>query len=103
MKSEYGNIRVNLRNAQFPLIVQLTDDIGRVAYEQYTSSSPVIDFTDIAPKQYSLRVIFDTNKNGKYDPGNFLLGLQPERVSYSPKIDEVRANFDQIIEFNLLD
>lgn len=103
MKSEYGNIRVNLRNAKFPLIVQLTDDKGKVVYERYASSSPLVDFTDVLPKQYSLRVVFDTNKNGKYDPGNFLLGLQPERVSYAPKIDEVRSNFDQIIEFNLLD
>jgi hypothetical protein len=72
-------------------------------YEKYTNSSPVVDFTDVVPKQYKLRVIFDTNENRKYDPGDFLKGVQPERVSYAPKIDEVRANFDLIVEFNLLD
>jgi uncharacterized protein (DUF2141 family) len=103
MKSEYGNIRVNLRNAKFPLIVQLCNTNGLVLYEKYTTSSPVVDFTDVVPKQYKLRVIFDTNENRKYDPGDFLRGVQPERVSYAPKIDEVRANFDLIVEFNLLD
>ncbi|WP_400076279.1 Ig-like domain-containing protein [Winogradskyella sp. R77965] len=103
MKSEYGNIRVNLRNAQLPLIVQLVNDRGVVLYEKYATESPVVDFTDLSPRQYALRVIYDTNGNGKYDTGNYLLGIQPERVSYSPLIDETRSNFDQIIEFILLD
>ncbi|MAX71577.1 MAG: hypothetical protein CMC76_10855 [Flavobacteriaceae bacterium] len=102
MKSEYGNIRVNLRNATFPLIVQLTNDKGEVFYEKYTAESPVVDFTNLPPKLYKLRVIHDTNGNGKYDTGNYLLGIQPERVSYSPPIEEVRSNFDFIIEFELL-
>ena len=103
MKSEYGNIRVNLRNAKLPLIVQLVDQNGEVLYERYAKDSPVVDFTDLEPKQYGLRAIFDANANGKYDTGNFLLGLQPERVSYSKPIDPVRASFDFVIEFILLD
>ncbi|WP_299524937.1 Ig-like domain-containing protein [Winogradskyella sp.] len=102
-KSEYGNIRVNLINAKFPLIVQLVNDKGDVLYEEYATESPVVDFFDLLPKTYALRVIYDTNGNGKYDSGNYLLGIQPERVSYAPKIDEVRASFDNIIEFTLLD
>ncbi|WP_426432212.1 Ig-like domain-containing protein [Winogradskyella sp. HB-48] len=105
MKSEYGNIRVNLINAKFPLIVQLVNNRGEVEYERYTTESPVVDFTDLVPKLYDLRVIYDTNGNGKYDTGNYLLGIQPERVSYMPssQLDEVRASFDFIYEFTLLD
>ncbi|WP_299366049.1 Ig-like domain-containing protein [Winogradskyella sp.] len=102
-KSEYGNIRVNLINAKFPLIVQLVNEKGEVQYEQYATTSPIVDFFDLLPKTYDLRVIYDTNGNGKYDAGNYLLGIQPERVSYAPQIDEVRASFDNIIEFTLLD
>jgi hypothetical protein len=103
MKSEYGNIRVNLRNAKLPLIVQLVDQNGVVLYERYAKDSPVVDFRDLAPKQYGLRAIFDANGNGKYDTGNYLLGIQPERVSYSKPIDPVRASFDFVIEFTFLD
>lgn len=103
LKSDYGNIRVNIRNAKFPLIVQLVNDKGDVLYERYAKDSPVVDFTNLEPKPYSLRVIYDTNGNGKYDTGNYLLGIQPERVSYSPPIEEVRASFDFIIDFTLLD
>ena len=105
MKSEYGNLRVQLKNAEFPLIVQLVNDQGIVIYERYTTNSPIVDFTDIAPRKYGLRVIYDTNGNGKFDTGNFLLGIQPERVSYAPTedVEEIRASFDFIIDFTLLD
>ncbi|WP_296384544.1 Ig-like domain-containing protein [Winogradskyella sp.] len=101
--SEYGNIRVNLRNAKFPMIIQLVDSRGEVLYERYTTESPVVDFTNLLPKQYALRAIFDANGNGKFDTGNYLFGIQPERVSYSPPIEEVRQSFDFIIDFTLLD
>ncbi|MFC3876534.1 Ig-like domain-containing domain [Winogradskyella maritima] len=102
-KSELGNIRVSLINAKLPLIVQLTDEQGKVLYEKYAETSPVVDFTNIEPKQYQLRVIFDENKNGKYDPGSFLLNTQPERTSYHPVLEDtnVRANFDYNISLTL--
>lgn len=103
LKSEYGNVRVTLKNAKFPMIVQLVNDQGVVLYERYTTESPIVDFRDLSPRQYALRVIYDTNGNGIYDTGNYLLGVQPERVSYSPTIDEIRSNFDNIIDFILLD
>lgn len=102
-KSDYGNMRVNLVNAKFPLIVQLLDDNGKVLYERYTTESTSVDFTDIEPKQYSLRAIFDTNGNRKFDSGDYLKQRQPERISYSKPIDPVRANFDVITELTFLE
>ncbi|MGJ8548142.1 Ig-like domain-containing protein [Winogradskyella wichelsiae] len=104
LKSDYGNIRVNLINAKFPMIVQLVNEKGDVLYERYTTESPIVDFTNLVPRKYKLRAIFDANKNEKYDTGNFLLGIQPEHVSYpKDELDDVRANFDFVIEFKLLD
>lgn len=102
-KSDYGNIRVRLINVKYPLIVQLVDDKGLVAYEKYTTDSNSVDFNDLVPRQYYLRAIYDANGNEKYDPGNFLKQQQPERVSYAQDIDPVRANFDFIIDFILKD
>ena len=50
MKSEYGNVRVRLINAKFPLIVQMVNNKGEVEYERYTTESPVVDFTNVVPK-----------------------------------------------------
>ncbi|WP_179353022.1 Ig-like domain-containing protein [Winogradskyella vidalii] len=103
LKSEYGSIRVSLKNAKLPLIVQLINNKGEVLYEHYAKDSPVVDFINLTPRLYSLRAIFDTNENGKYDTGNYLLGIQPERVAYFPEEVEVRAGWDYPTEFILLD
>lgn len=103
MKSDYGNLRVTLKNAKFPLIVQLVNDKGVVLYEHYSKESSIIDFRDLSPRVYSLRVVYDSNGNGIYDTGNYLLGIQPERVSYAPNIEEVRSGWNNNEEFTLLD
>lgn len=100
-QSDYGNIRVHLRNAVYPIILQLVDQKGEVVAEKYTFKSEPVDFLDVNPGKYDLRAIFDTNGNRKYDTGNYLLKLQPERVSYYPELDEVRAYYDQVVEFIL--
>jgi uncharacterized protein (DUF2141 family) len=93
-KSDFGNMRVNLINVKFPHIVQLVDGKGDVQYEQYADQFPTVDFTNIIPKKYYIRVIFDSNKNKKFDTGNYLRKQQPERISYHPEAVDVRANFD---------
>jgi uncharacterized protein (DUF2141 family) len=102
-KSDFGNIRVNLINAKFPLIVQLVDDTGEVLYEQYAEEYPIVDFSDINPKKYYIRAIFDVNKNKVFDTGNYLKKRQAERVSYYPDAIDVRPNFDYIETFTLKD
>lgn len=103
LKSNYGNIRINLQNAKLPLIVQLVDDRSEVKYERIATDSPVVDFNDLQPRVYYLRAIYDANGNNIYDTGNYLTQLQPERVSYLQEPIEVRANFDFVIDFLLLD
>jgi len=100
--ADYSNLRVTLRNAKYPLILQLTNEKGDVKYEQFADEPTVFDFRTIDPVNYYLRVIFDTNGNQKWDSGNYLEQLQPERISYYPKlIEETRANWDPVIEFIL--
>ncbi|MCX7551068.1 Ig-like domain-containing protein [Xanthomarina sp. F2636L] len=99
---EYGNVRVNLKNARYPVIVQLTDEKGEVKVEKYSKKSEPIDFKYVTPNEYYLRVIHDANKNKKYDSGNYLKKQQPEKISYLSEKQEVRSNFDYTIDFTLL-
>ena len=101
--SDYGNIRVDLRNAKYPIIIQFVTSNGDVEEEQIVKGPGPIDFKHINPGIYFLRAIFDTNDNGKYDSGNFLKKIQPERVSYADEPVEVRANWEEITEFILED
>ena len=100
--ADFSNLRVTLINAKYPLIIQLTDEKGVVKYEQYSTKNNVFDFRYINPVNYYLRVVHDVNGNKKWDTGNYLKKIQPEHISYYPKlIDETRANWDPIIEFTL--
>jgi hypothetical protein len=101
--SSYGNLRLSLKNAKYPVVVQIVSATGAVEAEQFIEASQPIDFIHLNPGKYFLRAVFDTNNNGRYDAGNFLLKTQPERVSYAKEILEVRAGWDAIEEFVLED
>lgn len=100
---DYGNVRVVLQNAKYPVIVQLTDDKGDVKKELYATEPKPLEFININASKYNLRVIFDTNGNGAYDSGNFLKAQQPERISYYPDKLDVRSGWDLEQEFTLKD
>ncbi len=100
---DYGAIRVNLVNAVYPMLIQLTNDKNEVKAELYATEAQPLDFQFLEPGTYYLRAVFDTNGNKKYDTGNFLLQQQPERVSYpADPLIEVTAYADKVITFTLV-
>ncbi|RTY96050.1 Ig-like domain-containing protein [Flavobacterium sp. GT3R68] len=93
--SDYGNLKVNLQNVrQFPVIVQLISAKGEIIASEYSEVSTVIDFTNLDPALFTLRLIYDENKNKEWDSGNYLEKTQAEEVIYFPKEIDVRANWD---------
>lgn len=100
--SELADVRVSLVDAEYPLIVQLTDAKGKVKYEQFADEPRVFDFRHINPGTYYLRVVFDTNGNRKWDTGSYLKKIQPERISYRPNAIDARTGWDTVEEFTLL-
>ena len=45
-------------------------------------NSKKFNFEDLKPGDYQLRMVIDTDNNGKWDPGNFYENRPPESVSY---------------------
>ncbi|VAW17957.1 FIG00649072: hypothetical protein [hydrothermal vent metagenome] len=103
--ADYGNLRLNIVGEQieYPLIVQLTDEKGNTQIELYATEPKVFEFNNIEPAKYMVRVIFDTNANGKWDTGSFLKNIQPEKVSYYPDLIEMRANWELEQTFTISD
>jgi len=100
--ADFGNLRLTLDGAvTYPLIVQLTDEKGVTAKELFASDYQVFEFTNIEPAKYLIRVIFDSNGNQKWDTGNYLQRIQPEKVTYYPNVLEVRANWELEQTFTL--
>ncbi|RBN51183.1 Ig-like domain-containing protein [Flavobacterium psychrolimnae] len=99
---DYGNLTVTLENVkQFPVIIELTNLKGDVLATEYTENNTTIAFNLIEPAIYTLRAIYDTNKNKEWDPGNYLEKLQAEEVIYFSEEIPVRTNWDVTQAFDL--
>jgi hypothetical protein len=103
LRSSYGDVRIEIRNGVYPLIVELTDAKGIAVESSLSLEASPVDFNEVTPGIYYLRVVFDSNQNGVYDSGDYLNKVQPERVSYAQEPVEVRAGWDTIEEFILED
>jgi uncharacterized protein (DUF2141 family) len=100
--SDYGNLKVILENVKhFPVIVELTDKDGKIKATAYSESNPTVEFLSLEPNKYTLRVIYDDNKNKVWDTGSFIERRQTEEVIYFPKELDIRANWDVEQPFNL--
>jgi len=93
--ADFGNLVVTLEKVKrWPVIVEITDAKGKVYATATSDGDPRINFEAIEPNTYTLRIIYDDNKNRIWDTGNYFKKLQPEEVIYFPKQIDVRANWD---------
>jgi hypothetical protein len=93
--ADYGNLRVQLQNVKsFPVIVELTNSKGNIIASQYSENTTTVDFNLLEPALFTLRIIYDENKNKVYDSGNFLEKKYSEEVVYFSKDIDIRANWD---------
>lgn len=101
---EFGNLRVKLQNVKkFPVMIELANDKGDVLASEYSEKETAINFDLLEPAIYSLRIIYDDNKNKQYDSGNFLEKRYSEEVIYFSKEIDVRSNWDveQVFDVSL--
>ncbi|MFH6603310.1 Ig-like domain-containing protein [Maribacter algicola] len=102
--ADYGNLQLTLNGAiTYPIIVQLTDEKGTTIRESFAAEPQEFAFDALEPGKYQIRVIFDTNANEKWDTGNYLKKIQPERVSYYPDVIDMRPNWEFPVTFTLIE
>ncbi|ABQ03698.1 Ig-like domain-containing protein [Flavobacterium johnsoniae] len=94
--ADYGNLILNLKNVKrFPIIVEITNKKGdEVLASEYSEGKTQIEFNLMLPSQFTIRVIYDDNKNKMYDTGNFLEKRYAEEVFYFQREIDVRTNWD---------
>ena len=100
---DYGNVYLDvIRNSNSKFILQMIDSNGDVirVFENVNQDA-TYNFDYVRPGKYIFRLIEDTNNNDKWDTGNYLKKIKPERVYYFSNELEVRANWDLNETFNL--
>lgn len=99
----YGKIYLTISGLSGPAIVQLlgNDKDEKILQKIQILENGQIEFPYLKPEKYKIRLILDSNKNGKWDTGYLAGNLQPEKVVYYPKIIKVRSNFEYKEEWKI--
>ena len=98
---DYGNLFLKISGKKSSKIIQLVTSDNNIQYEKISDAENELNFQNIEPGEYYIRIIFDENNNGKYDTGNFLNRIMPEKVTYFPELIDIRAGWDLVQEFIL--
>jgi hypothetical protein len=93
----YGSVIVNLSHVECPVVVQVLKAEAKeeLIAEKNANADGEIEFRYLGPIKIYLKVIYDTNGNGKWDGGSFTEKRQPERVAYFKDVIKVRSNWEQ--------
>jgi uncharacterized protein (DUF2141 family) len=94
---ELGNVIMKLSSLDSTksYVCQLLTGSGLVENEFFIDNKKSFDKTIemLQPDQYSLKIIEDSNKNRKWDTGDYDKKLQPERI-FTKQLEALRANWD---------
>ena len=99
-EDEYGNIYITVvpPEGMKQVIVQLTDENGKVLKTQKITKKQEVTFEYLAPAKYKLRAILDADGNGKWSTGNYHRRSLPETViEYKDPLD-LKAGWDIDLE-----
>jgi hypothetical protein len=91
---EYGNLLLrfsNLSSVVHPILQFIKE---AEIYKTIPITSEQWSDKLFAPGEYELRIFFDTNNNGKWDPGSYAKKLQPEKTITLDSKLSIKANWD---------
>ncbi len=93
-ESNYGSIKMNFKNLDLKKNPVLQFVVSDNVVKSFPLTSSQFASKLFTPGDFELRILYDDNKNGKWDPGNYLLKRQPEKVqSISQKIN-IKADWE---------
>ncbi len=100
-EDHYARIILTLTGIQNNIILQLLDQGDQLLREYFPEEDGEVIIDYLQPANYRLKIIFDTNNNKKWDPGNYLQDIQPERIAIYEEDIATRSNWDIEIHWDL--
>lgn len=100
--SDYGALKLTLRNLDLNRNPVLQFVVNNVLYKSFSLTSNTFSEKLFLPGEYELRILFDNNKNGKWDPGIFFgKHVQPEIVKPVERKITVKPAWENEVEIVL--
>lgn len=100
-EGEYGSIRLHFNNlalARHPVLMLMQGEkiMKSVPLKTAEWYQPLFK-----PGDYDIRILYDENQNGVWDPGSYNKKLQPEKVDVIPRKLIIKANIDNDVDINM--
>lgn len=99
-----GTLRVDVTGLEVgaTYLLQLLDGQQRIVRgATVTAAAPSVQWQRLAPGRSTLRLIADSNGNGRWDTGEWADRVQPERTWYHPEAVNVRAAWDVVVDWKI--
>lgn len=93
-KTDYGSLKIRFRKLELDKnpVVQLVSGQGSV--KSFPLSATEFNLALYNPGDYEVRILFDANKNGSWDPGQFFgTKRQPEKVILIGRKVTIKSNW----------
>ncbi len=83
------------------IIILLSDEDGKIIRKKEIRKNVNLIFDKLSPGDYSIKLIYDKNENDKWDTGDYLKNIQPERILIYDKKINVRSKWTSEIDWNI--
>jgi hypothetical protein len=93
-QSDYGNLVLRFKNLDATKNIVLQFVQNDEVKQFFAISSAEWSNKLFPPGEYDLRILYDANKNGKWDTGNYSKKIQPEKVTNLSQKLSIKANWD---------
>ena len=93
-EGEYGSIKINFKNLDKFKNPVLQFILNNEIVNSYPLTSATFNRKLFNPGEYQLRILNDDNLNGIWDPGNYDLKKQPEKVYSISQALSIKANWE---------
>lgn len=92
----YGELtlKITIPDTSKAYVVELLNEAKKVVRTDPVVKNTVLVYKNYLIGKYNVRVVYDANKNGKWDSGNVKLRTQPENIWLYPKDITLRSNWE---------
>ena len=97
-ESSLASLKINIESDYEDYFIELLKN-GEVI--ETTHSGTALNFEKLLPSKYEIRLVVDSNKDGKWTTGNYFEQQQPEKVYYYREELNLRANWELEINWVL--
>jgi len=96
-KDDYGTLQLKIVTPEpdKQYLLEVIDEAKAIVNTLIVARDTTVKFSNYKAGRYFIRIIYDTNKNGKWDTGNVKEGRQPEKIWNETKELSIRANWDR--------